>query len=406
MSSHVHVINKADITNHKALPYDAPSVSLPDGAVKARSKLLSITLTNREYALLGSFLHWWDAFPVPQDLPAPYNNSEEWGIVCSWGYGEVLESNNELISAGTLIYGYWPTSTHPVVMNFRPAGLEGHFTEVSPHRQKLMTVYNHFQVAFGKDLGEQQAWNSSVMTLWSAGHFLAKYPFPAASKTAISPNGATPWTQADGDLSGTLVVNLVASGKTARGFTWNLTQRSSADSNPPKALLEVSSSPENLPTAATTKIDTKAVRYDELSSEDVIGWVEKFSPERIVLVDFGAPENVAQSFHDAITKKSATLKKFDYIHATQSFITTDDPRTSSHLFNTSPLMDTAIANEGLDSLYGGRYVAFKEWLAAKGMGGMGLQWGEGIQGDNGIEGAWEKLVKGDLPRNKALVFRV
>lgn len=406
MSSHVHVINKADIADHKVLTYDPPSLSLPNGAVTAQSKLLSITLTNHAYALLGGVLHWWDAFPVPEDLPEPYNNREAWGIVSSWGYGEVVESNNENISVGTLMYGYWPTSTHPVVFNFKSAGQDGHFTEVSPHRQKMMTVYNHFQTASGKELDEEQAWNSTVMTLWSAGYFLAKYPFPAAGKTEISPNGASQWTQIDGDLKDTLVVNLVASGKTARGLSWNLSRRSSAENNPPKALLEVSSAPEKLPTAATAKIETKGVRYDELSSEDVLSWVEKFSPKRIVMVDFGAPENTAQDFHDAIAQRVATLEKFDYIHATQTEVNTEDPRTKSHLFNTSPLMDAAIKSEGLESVYGGRHAAFREWFDAKGMGDMGLQWGEGIQGESGIEGAWTKLVEGNLPRGKALVFRV
>ena len=406
MSSHIHVINKANIEDHHVLSYDPPSVSLPKGAIKARSKLLSITLTNRDYALHGSFLHWWDAFPVPEDLPAPYNNREEFGIVCSWGYGEVVESQNDDIKAGTLMYGYWPTSTHPVVLNFQSAGLDGHFTEVSPHRQRLMTVYNHFYTVEEKSLGDKQAWNSTTLTLWSAGHFLAKYPFPAVDKTAISPDGVSAWDNNDGRLADALVVVLVASGKTARGFSWNLTQRSSGDDNRPKALLEVSSAPEALPTASTSKIDTKAISYGDLSSGDVLAWIKKLSAKRIVLVDFGAPDNVAQHFHDVVYKEISTLEKVDYIHATTPYISTDEPRTKCHQFNTSPMMDVAVKNEGLESVYGGRQAAFDKWLAAKGMGDMEIQWGDGIQGDNGIEGAWRKLVKGDLPRRKALVFRV
>ena len=406
MSSHVHVINKANIEDHRVLPYDAPSASLPKGFIKARFKLLSITLTNRDYALHGSFLHWWDAFPVPEDLPAPYNNRDEFGIVCSWGYGEVIESQNDEIAAGTLMYGYWPTSTHPVVLNFKSAGLDGHFTEVSPHRQRLMTVYNHFYTVAEKDLGDKQAWDSTTLTLWSAGHFLAKYPFPTVDETPISPNGITAWDNNDGSLQDALVVVLVASAKTARGFSWNLTQRSSEGDNRPKALLEVSSAPEALPTASASKIDTKGVSYDELSSSDVLDWIKQFSAKRIVLVDFGAPDNVAQSFHDTVYKDISTLGKIDYIHATTSYINTDDPRTKCHQFNTSPMLDAAVKIGGLESVCGGRQAAFDEWLAAKGMGDMELQWGEGIQGDNGIEGAWSKLVKGNLPRRKALVFRV
>jgi hypothetical protein len=85
---------------------------------------------NVTYALLGEALRYWDLFPAEPG----------WGRVPVWGYLRVLASAVPGLAAGRRAFGLCPMATH-VMLRVQRAG-QATFTEGSPHRAALSSVYN------------------------------------------------------------------------------------------------------------------------------------------------------------------------------------------------------------------------------------------------------------------------
>lgn len=311
----VHVVSKTDNQEHAVAVLDSPEVnnsSLSESSVRVRPLLISLTSNNLSYARAGDFLHWWDTYPVPAQLPAPYNDRSSWGIVPAWGYGVVTESTTD-ITPGTLLWGFWPTASMPVSLRLQRSEPAGHWTEISESRQRLMTIYNAYieegridfpdsasgnrlqsNIDISSLVGEEKlnhmSWISLFRPVWQTGYLLSRHTFTSspASRPPIHPLGMNlPWTAADADISASAVVSLSASGKTARSFAYNIFQRSAVEG--PVGFLQVSQTPEALDPVAGilgAKIPTKAVRYDQAGES--MEWIGNLRPERIVIVDFGA----------------------------------------------------------------------------------------------------------------------
>lgn len=412
-SAHVHVISKQDVSIHHTVAVDAALLPpLAEGLVRFRSSTISITVNNMAYASLGTALGWWNSFPVPAFLPAPYGDKDAWGIVQSWGFARAVESKNPAVPVGSLVFGLWPTSSLPVDLKLDPKETTSKgvfFHESSEHRQLLMPLYNHYQVVDTNHPEDLQAWESTTMLTWLAGYLLNRYGFPAAGSgdPRIHPSGLGEWTEEDADLSSAVVVSLASSSKTARGFVWNLCQRTRGTGNAPLALLEATTSPEALPDLKA-EFETHKTSYDDLSSQATIDWVAKFKPSRLVLVNCGAPLDTVIKFQDAVMASPAAPAQVTFVALTTApgQIPDRGPSVKNVYMNTSPIIEAAFQAQGIDSVVETRYAAFRQWVEEKAMGDMELQWGTGIEGADGIEGAWESLAKGTLPRQKALVFRI
>jgi hypothetical protein len=85
---------------------------------------------NVTYALLGDHLRYWDLFPAERG----------WGRIPVWGYLRVLASAVPGLAAGRRAFGLCPMATHVLLRPGR-AG-RATFTEGSPHRAGLSSVYN------------------------------------------------------------------------------------------------------------------------------------------------------------------------------------------------------------------------------------------------------------------------
>lgn len=132
MAATIHVVRKDNIVEHKSFPLKYTGLpDLEDGCIRARTAIASLTSNNLSYAHMGTALHWWDAFPVPKELPAPYNDRSQYGVVPVWGYAEVLESRVAGIDAGRLMWGFWPSHDLAIVLQLQKATGEGHFMDVS-----------------------------------------------------------------------------------------------------------------------------------------------------------------------------------------------------------------------------------------------------------------------------------
>lgn len=103
----------------------------------------------------------------------------------AWGYGEVIESNLPAIKVGSLLYGFWPTSSYPIDLKLEPWQVHGHWTEVSKHREEVMTVYNRYTEVASKHSDHDRALVSGVQAVWQCAYLLNSVTFP--DKTGVTP---------------------------------------------------------------------------------------------------------------------------------------------------------------------------------------------------------------------------
>ena len=112
----------------EAAPVPEPSA----GEAVLEIESFSLTSNNVTYAVMGDAMSYWRFFPA----------EEGWGRVPVWGFANVAASAHEELREGTRLYGYFPPSSHLLVV---PTGVGGGgFTEGSPHRVELPAVYNSY----------------------------------------------------------------------------------------------------------------------------------------------------------------------------------------------------------------------------------------------------------------------
>lgn len=125
----IHV-DKSALDSAELVECETPP--LAEGAVRLKVESFSVTANNITYAVVGDSFGYWNFFPAPQGM----------GIVPMWGHAEVIESRCADIPVGERVYGYLPMATQLDVVpgDVSPAS----FSDVSPHRQPMNPVYNHY----------------------------------------------------------------------------------------------------------------------------------------------------------------------------------------------------------------------------------------------------------------------
>ncbi|KAA8643821.1 DUF2855 family protein [Aspergillus tanneri] len=435
----IHVVSKADNRQH-AVVNIPPSVdqNLPVSSLRARPILLGLSSNNLSYARGGDLLHWWKTYPVPPTVPSPYNDQSSWGIVPAWGYATVTESSVPGIPPDSFIWGYWPTSTSPTLLRLEPSDPEGHWVEVSSHRQQLMPIYNRYEQVLPGEENEldKRAWGALFRGVWVAGYLLSKYVFSPdpRAREPVHPLGAAsrlPWSADDADLSSAVVVVLGASTKVARSFSWCLFDRPRESG--PLGLVQVTSSPGVLQEVANSKGwggVSRTLAYGEI--DQATAWIEGLQPSKLVIVDCGARDHVLSQicqnlqgsalrsckivilqvgsqqkvglsdFHLRIPVDSIQVYTIEEAQAARAAMQS----LGKIQYNTSGIQDTIINREGAGTYFGKVSRRWKEWLAdrASAIPDMQLVWGQGIAGENGIYRGWEKLSNGAVRPEEGLVY--
>ncbi|KAL4977666.1 hypothetical protein BDW66DRAFT_158755 [Aspergillus desertorum] len=419
----IHVVCKADNRQHAVVKIPpSRDHNLPSSSLRARPILLGLTSNNLSYARGGDLLHWWKTYPVPPTAPAPYNDQSSWGIVPAWGYATVAESNVPEISPDSLIWGYWPTSTSPTLLRLERSDPEGHWVEVSSHRQQLMPIYNRYERVLPDEEKEldERAWGTVFRGVWVAGYLLSEYVFSPdpRAREPVHPLGAAsrlPWSAHDADLSSAAVVVLGASTKVARSFSWCLFDRPRESG--PLGVVQVTSSPGALQEVAERRgwgAVSKALAYTEI--DQATEWIEGLQPSRVVIVDCGARDNalgqICQNIQESALRSCKTV--ILQVGSQQKVYSADEVQAARAAmqslgkiqYNTSGVQDTIISREGAATYFGKVSRRWKEWLAhrASAIPDMGLVYGQGIAGEDGIYGGWEKLSNGAVRPEEGLVY--
>jgi len=109
--------------------------AIDEGEVLLRVDRVGLTANNVTYAVLGESFRYWDFFPAEPG----------WGHVPLWGFAEVAESTVDGVTAGSRVYGYFPSASH---LRVRPSrvDLRG-FRDGSVHRSELPSPYNVYALS-------------------------------------------------------------------------------------------------------------------------------------------------------------------------------------------------------------------------------------------------------------------
>ncbi|EJD53416.1 hypothetical protein AURDEDRAFT_81812 [Auricularia subglabra TFB-10046 SS5] len=422
--SSLHVVSKHNAAEHTAVPFNSQPGALGLSSIRVRTHLVGLSTNNLSYALLGTLMHWWDTYPVPNSAPAPYNNANDWGIVPAWGFARVLESTIPSIAPDSYLWGYWPMTSHSVDLKLSAAEPAGHWLEVSEHRQKLFALYNRYiQVAHPVDdsvsNANGDAWTASLKPVWECGYLINRYTFAAPSsgiKPAHPVGMGLPWTEADADLSRAVLINLSASGKTARSFAWQIAHHRDRATGGPLGLLQATSAPAVLPDFAArgSSLPVKSVHYDDLAKSETLAWINGFKPARVVIVDFGAPQSALDALVAAMEstsdKASLTIvavgsESKPYTAAEIKALFTQPPKQQKVQLNTTGVRDHAMEAEGYSNYFKALNEAWGMCQASGGLGYSELTWRVGVDGAQGVHGFWEDLCQRKLKPTDAIVFK-
>ncbi len=113
------------------------AIRLKPGEVKLRIDAFSFTANNITYWAMGDKLGYWQFFPVSE------NTSSEWGIIPAWGFADVVASNNDQVTVGERLFGYFPTASEWVMQPTKVSRTL--WFDGSAHRAELPMGYNMYR---------------------------------------------------------------------------------------------------------------------------------------------------------------------------------------------------------------------------------------------------------------------
>ncbi|KAL8847082.1 MAG: hypothetical protein Q9221_007869 [Calogaya cf. arnoldii] len=402
---------------------------LPPSAVRVQTTLIALTANNLGYAALGTQLHWWDTFPVPTSAPPPFNDSSAYGLVPAWGYATVLSSTIPSIPSGSLLWGCYPPSTHPITLRLQPTQPQTHWLETSPHRKNLMPLYQRYVLAskppshFNKNPAsatrDKFAKTALLKPLWEAAYLLNRFVFaphqPTQQLTPIHPFGDGTWTAKDSDLKSAIIVIVAASSKTGTAFVSELRFSREPGTGPLAILTIASKIPDNAPpyTIAESSPPLRNVTYNSMTASSTLDWLKSFSTggagaSRIKIIDFGGRDGAADRLVEAV-KGHAPLAGLDVQVVGVGGVLkpggSDQWKEGRVASNASSARDKAVERIGAEGYFDGLERAFEEVMERGGLG-LEVEVGRGVEGEGGVEGGWKRLCEGRVDGRMGLAFWV
>jgi hypothetical protein len=175
------IVRRNNLQECKFVAAAAPrAADLPPDCALLKVERFAFTANNITYATLGDTLQYWKLFPAP----------EGFGNIPVWGFGDVVASRCEALAEGERLFGYFPMSTHLVIV---PSNVSKRaLADAAPHRQGVAPVYNQYarvtgDPAFAGKEGDYQALLRPVFMLsFLVDDFLAEAGFFGARAVLIS----------------------------------------------------------------------------------------------------------------------------------------------------------------------------------------------------------------------------
>ena len=123
-------VSRADLRQTSWLESEVPVLE-PDQLL-LEIDCFALTANNITYAVAGERMSYWNFFPTEAGL----------GRVPVWGFANVVESAHSEVAVGERVYGYFPMSSHLVILAGRVK--DRSLIDASGHRSKLPGVYNQY----------------------------------------------------------------------------------------------------------------------------------------------------------------------------------------------------------------------------------------------------------------------
>lgn len=404
----VHVISKADTTEHHTVSTDASLLPLlAANNIRLQTRLISLTANNLTYARNAAIANWWDAFPVPSFLPAPYNDTVTYGIVPAWGYAEVVESRTAGLEPGSIFWGFWPSSSLPIDLQLVPTQPAGHYIDITPHRQAMWSYYHRYTLAppsidlKAKTLAAQTVFKP----LFECASSLNAYVLgPSTTHPAPKTYSSPTWQLADVS-EGAAVISLAASGKTARAFN-DAVLNTRAPGTGPQAFLAITSDPSkfSLPTPENSTVKTEVLSYSSALAKGSIEFLASLSPpiSRIVIADFGARDNCLPALISHLRASLSTEVEIGAVGVGASPAPLTDDWMRGLLasmavpervqMNTSEVREVVVERIGEEAYFEGVKRAWEGFCARGGCEGVDVVVGKGARE---FEEGWRKLCAGE-----------
>lgn len=431
MSTETPTLRVVDKTHYDRQFYITPSLDkigpLSESSVRIQSTLIGLSSNNLAYCAAGAALHWWDSFPVPDYVEAPYNDRSQYGISPGWGYATILESTVPALKKGSLLWGFFPISTFPVDLFLKQsAEIAEHFIEISPHRAKVMPLYQRY-IAADDTLDDIRsgispaAWKSMILPPWKSGYVFNRFGFASfPGDPVLHPGIGHPWTAQDGDLTKTLMICLGSGTKTGRSFIHQMATNRAPESGP-VAVLEVSAaSPESSPFVGLQKaFPIKAVNYPDLQSETLANWLSTQPIDRYVIVDFSGRIGICEQLANKLRANTAGPKVEVLVVGAESKVYTPEQllerrATTSRLgavqCNASGIREEAMTAIGHAKFFREQDAEFDKFLKEQLADGKGVVLGvklrllKALRGADGMEGTWDRLCQGKIEGGEGLAF--
>ncbi|KAK0624041.1 hypothetical protein B0T14DRAFT_517450 [Immersiella caudata] len=307
----IQIIAKANHTAHHIVPIQPDTTPLQpnSSSVRIRTTLLSLTTNTFSYARHGGMgfpgLDWWNTYPFPTSLPAPYNDTTKYCRIAAWGFSKVIESTIPDVLVGTEFYGFQPIGTAAETLTLAK-GAPGRWVEVSERRKGLLNVYNEYIVVPGKDgkgsaeeVLRSKGLDALCRPLFQSSFVLNRFSF-AWEGEGVHPLGIKeiPWTAEDAELKGAVMFLLAPSGKTGLAFAHQV-RKARPVGEQPRKVVAVGSERSRGFTERTGLFD-EVLEYGDV---DVAGEVEAVvgeKPGKIVVVNFGARGEAPDKWVDGL----------------------------------------------------------------------------------------------------------
>lgn len=414
----VHVVNKTNSTEHHTIPADASLLPLlAQDNIRLQTRLVSLTANNLSYAKHAFLANWWDAFPVPSFLLSPYNDTSNYGIVPVWGYAEITSSRTTALEVGTILYGFWPSSTLPIDLQLQPTEPAGHYIDTTPHRQTMWSYYHRYTLA-PKSIeltSPSLAAQTVFKPLFECAHSLNAYVLgPNAIHPAPKTSSTPTWPLAN--LRNAAVISLAASGKTARAFNDAVLNTRAAETGP-RAFLAITSNPStfSLPNPETSTIQTQILSYTTALTPSSTTFLTSLSPpiSRIVIADFGARNNSLPTLLAHLRSHLPAEVEIGIVGIGAEPIAMTEPPNMAVLqatmasvpekaqMNTSEVREAVIEGIGAEAYFEGVREGWEGFVERGGCEGVVVEVGKGVEG---LEDGWARLCNGEAASVGGLAF--
>lgn len=139
------------------VPRAASDVKLADGDIRVKIERFAFTANNITYAVTGDRIGYWQFFPPSGE------DADGWGMIPTWGFANVVESNAANVPVGERLFGYFPTATH---LDMTPTRItEQRIVDGAVHRAELPPAYNIYSRVTAEP-GYDLATDNERMLLW------------------------------------------------------------------------------------------------------------------------------------------------------------------------------------------------------------------------------------------------